>query len=295
MTGKQQDNTKLLGQGAVFLCAVFWSTSGLFIKMLDWHPVVIFGIRSLIAAGFMFGARTLSMTADRPKNRPLPLWAGAFAYSLTMLTFIIANKTTTPANAILLQYSSPVWAAIFGWFLIREKPHWENWAAIALIMGGFIIFFRDGLETGRLLGDCIAFLSGIIFGIHSVILRLQKENNPLDSMLLAHVISFIISIPFIFIYPPALTSSRILPIIFMGIFQIGTASLLYSYGLKRISAVQAMLTATIEPLLNPVWVLLFTGEMPSASAITGGCIILAAVLFSAVIGNTRIHYSRNSS
>ena len=109
-------------------------------------------------------------------------------------------------------------------------------------------------------------------------MRMQKDGNPADCMLLSHVITFIISIPFIFLYPPELNPSSVMPIIYMGIIQIGCASLLYSYGLKRITAVQAMLTAIIEPLLNPVWVFVIIGERPSASALIGGGIILTAVL-----------------
>ena len=287
MTGKPEDNSKLLGQGAVFLCAILWSTSGLFIKLLDWHPVVITGTRSLIAGLFMLGARTFFAPKTRPKNKIIPMWAGAFAYSMTMLTFVIANKLTTAANTIVLQYSAPIWAAILGWFLIKEKPRWEHWGAMACIFAGFILFFRDSQGSGAFLGDSIAILSGLLFGLNSVLLRMQKDGNPADSMLLSHVVSFVISIPYIILYPPTLNATTVLPIVYMGIIQIGCASLLYSYGLKRISAVQAMLTSTIEPLLSPVWVLLFTGEMPSNSAFIGGSIILAAVIASSIIGKRR--------
>ena len=287
MIGKTNSGPKLAGQGAVLLCAVLWSTSGLFIKLVDWHPVVIAGTRSLLAALFLSGIRLLYKPKNRLKNRILPLWAGAFAYAMTMLTFIIANKLTTSANAIVLQYSAPIWAALFGWFLIKEKAHWENWAAIVCIFAGFFMLFRDSSGAGAFMGDCVAILSGVFFGLHSVFLRMQKDGNPLDSMLLAHVISFFVSIPFMAVYPPVLKVSTVFPIIYMGIVQIGFSSILYSYGLKRISAVQAMLTATIEPLLNPVWVLLFTGEIPAVSAIIGCGIILAAVLASAIIGKYR--------
>jgi len=287
MTGKTSIDSRLLGQGAVFLCAVLWSTSGLFIKLVDWHPVVIAGSRSLIAAVFMLIVRKITWPEKRPKNKIIPMWAGAVVYSLTMLTFVIANKLTTAANAILLQYSAPVWAAILGWLLVKEKPRWEHWAAMVCICGGFVLFFRDSSGPGGFLGDMLSIFSGLLFGLNSVLLRMQKDGNPADSMLLSHVISFAISIPFMILYPPILTKTTVIPIIYMGIVQIGCASLLYSYGLKRIAAVQAMLTSTIEPLLNPVWVLIFTGEMPAVSAIIGGSIILAAVLLSTIIGKRR--------
>ncbi|GHU64710.1 membrane protein [Spirochaetia bacterium] len=285
MTELNKDRWK--GQGAVFCCAILWSTSGLFIKLVSWHPVVIAGSRSLVAAVFMLVVRLFFTPKDAPKSKPGPLWAGAFAYAFTMLCFVIANKLTASANVILLQYSAPVWAAILGWLLIKEKPHWEHWAALVCVIGGMLLFFKDGLASGNSLGNAIAVLSGIFFGAHSVILRMQKDGSPVDSMLLAHVINFTIAIPFMILYPPTLTVPSVLPIVFMGTIQVGFASILFSYGIKRVTAVSAMLTAMIEPVLNPVWVLVVTGERPSVSALIGGVIIVSAVVAASLIGKRR--------
>jgi drug/metabolite transporter (DMT)-like permease len=275
------------GQGAVFCCAVLWSSSGLFIKLVNWHPVVIAGSRSFVAALFMLIVRIFIAPRGGPRSKPGPFWAAGTAYAFTMLSFVIANKLTASANAIMLQYSAPVWAVLLGWFIIREKPHWEHWGALVFVIGGLLLFFKDGLVSGSLLGDGIAIFSGILFGAHSVFLRMQKDGNPADSMLLAHIISFVISIPFIILYPPEFTASSVLPVLFMGIVQIGCASLLFSYGIKKISAIQAMLTAMIEPVLNPVWVLAVTSERPSGPALIGGGVIIAAVVVSSLIGKRR--------
>ncbi|GHT70690.1 hypothetical protein FACS1894110_22590 [Spirochaetia bacterium] len=221
------------------------------------------------------------------KNRPLPLCAAAVISTLAMISFVVANKLTYSANAIMLQYSAPVWAGLLGWLLIKEKPHWEHWGALALVMGGMALFFRDGLSAGHLLGDSIAVLSGICFGAHTVVLRMMKNGNPRDSMLLAHILNATVSIPFIIIYTPHLTAPTVMPILFMGLIQTGCTAILFSYGIKRVSAVQAMLTAMIEPVLNPLWVLAVTGEKPSVSALTGGGIIIAAVAASSYIGKRR--------
>jgi drug/metabolite transporter (DMT)-like permease len=187
----------------------------------------------------------------------------------------------------MLQYSAPVWAGLLGWILIREKPHWEHWGALVCVFGGLALFFKDGLSGGAFLGDGVALLSGVFFGVHSVFLRMQKDGNPADSMLLAHILNFIISVPFLFLHFPDFETPALAAILYMGIIQIGCASLLFSFGIKRVSAVQAMLTAMIEPVLNPLWVLVVTGEKPSLSAIIGGGIIIAAVVASSVIGKNR--------
>jgi drug/metabolite transporter (DMT)-like permease len=275
------------GQGAIVICAFLWSTSGLFIKLVNWHPVVIAGSRSFIAALFMLAIRFAFPPKFAVKSRKGPLWAAAIVYALTMQSFVTANKLTTSANAIMLQYSAPVWAGLLGWVLIREKPHWEHWGALVCVFGGLALFFKDGLAGGAFLGDALALLSGVFFGAHSVLLRMQKDGSPADSMLLAHVLNFTLSVPFLVMYFPAFEAPALAAVLYMGTIQIGCASLLFSYGIKRVSAVQAMLTAMVEPVLNPLWVLVVTGEKPSVSALMGGGIIIAAVVASSVIGKNR--------
>lgn len=275
------------GQGAIFLCAILWSTSGLCIKLVPWHPVLIAGTRSFIAALFLGGMRLLFKRRRSKTTQFLPVFAAGLAYAITMITFVIANKLTTSANAILLQYSAPLWAAIIGWVLIKEKLFWEHWGALFLVIAGLFIFFKDSLGGGTLAGDCLAVLSGIFFGTNSVCMRMQKDGNPADAMLLSHILCAVFAIPFAFLYTPALTARSMGAVLFMGTLQIGCASLLFAYGIKRVSAIQAMLTAVIEPVLNPLWVLLVTGERPSFSAFLGGGLILSGVLVSSIIGKQR--------
>ena len=208
---------KFAGQLAILATAFLWSTSGLFIKLLDWHPVVIAGSRSFIAAIFLLILRFYDPPPKGVKNQPFPFWAAAFANAFTMITFVIANKLTTSANVILLQYGAPVWTALLGWALVKEKPRWEHWGALVMVIGGLLIFFKDSLGLGSLMGDGLAVFSGILMGAHFVFLRMTKDGNPRDSILLSHVINAVISIPFIFLYPPVLSVSSVMPILFMGI------------------------------------------------------------------------------
>jgi drug/metabolite transporter (DMT)-like permease len=272
------------GPAAVFLCAVLWSTSGLFIKLIDANPFVIAGTRSFIGGLTMIALRLLFMRepfALLGRTLKMPaFWLSGIVYAVTLITFTVANKLTTSANAILIQYSAPAWAAIFGLLLIREKPRTENWIALAIVAAGLMLFFKGALESASMLGDMIALFSGICFGLQSVLLRMQKESDPAYGLILAHIITALVAIPFYFLYPPPLVISSLGAILFLGIFQIGLASILFAYGMKRVNAFAALIIACIEPVINPVWVLLVTGEKPSATAIAGGAVILFAVLFS---------------
>ncbi|MDR0457275.1 MAG: DMT family transporter [Treponema sp.] len=282
---------RLAGQGAILLCALLWSTSGLFIKLVDWHPVVICGSRSILAIAVLLTLRRLS--SGRKNSAPITLKeipalaACGLCYTATMLFFVSANKLTASANAILLQYAAPVWAALLAWFFLKERPRWENWCALVLVSLGMFLVFSSGLASGSMTGNILAVISGIAFGANSVVLRARKDGNPADILIFSHIICAFFSLPFFFLHPPTFNVPNLLSIAFMGIFQIGMASALFAYGIKRISAVQAMLTAAIEPVLNPLWVLLVTGERTSPSVLAGGGIILAAVIFSSTLSALR--------
>jgi drug/metabolite transporter (DMT)-like permease len=250
--------------------------------------MVISGGRSLIAVLFLISLSRLQGRRSKIKAPPLALWGAGITYAATMILFVWANKLVGPANAILLQYTAPIWTAIFGWMLIKEKPYIEHWIALAAVSLGLLVFFREGLNGAvSVFGIMIALLSGITFGIQSVFLRMMNGAEPRDAIILAHCLTAAFCIPFVLIAPPSFTAPNILGILFMGFIQIGIASALFSYGIKRVRAVQAMLTAVVEPLLNPVWVLVITGERPALTTITGGGIILAAVLASSLAGTRR--------
>jgi drug/metabolite transporter (DMT)-like permease len=274
----------MAGQGAVLFCAVLWSTSGLFIKLVDWHPALIAGGRSFLAVGVLLLLRLLSREPKVPWRKIPFLFVSGLCYAVTMILFVVANKLTASANAILLQYTAPIWACLLGWFLLGEKPRRAQWAALGLVSAGMFLVFRSGLAAGSLLGDSLALISGLSFGANSVVMRAPKDGSPADIMICAHIITAVFAVPFFALYPPALSAGSIASVLFMGIFQIGAASALFVYGIRRISAVQAMLTAAIEPVLNPLWVLAVTGERPGLSVITGGCVIVGAVVFSALAG-----------
>ena len=285
---------RMVAQGAIFLCAILWSTSGLFIKLVDWHPMVIAGGRSALAAAFLIAVRLFApgrkQRQSNVKTSPMDFFALSacgLCYAATMIAFVIANKLTASANVILLQYTAPVWAALLGWLFLRERLRWEHWCALVLVSMGMLLVFSSGLASGSMLGNVVALISGLTFGANSVVMRAKKDGNPADIFIFSHLECALFSIPFFFLHPPTMTANAVLSVVFMGIIQIGAASALFAYGIKRVSAVQAMLIATIEPVLNPVWVLLVVGEKPTVTVLAGGCLIVGAVLFTSILSALR--------
>jgi drug/metabolite transporter (DMT)-like permease len=277
------------GRVSMLLCVLCWSTSGLFIKFIGWHPMVIAGLRSGIAALFMllvqrgalFTGAVPQASADRTPGVIL-LLAAAFASAGTKILYVMANKMTSPANAILLHHSAPVWAAFLGWFLIGERPGKRQWVSLAAVCTGLLLFFINGLKGGSLAGDGAALAAGVCFGAGMVFLRMNREGSPVLCLFLSHCIPFALGLPFIISHPPVFTLAGVAAILFLGIVQVGAASLLYASSIKRLRAIDAFFIDQLEPLLNPVWVFVFSGEVPAPLSLAGGSIIIGAVLVSQV-------------
>jgi drug/metabolite transporter (DMT)-like permease len=268
---------------AVAAAAFLWSIAGLFIKVIDWNPIAIAGMRSLIASIVILAY------LRRPRiHLSFPQTAAAIANAATMLLFVSANKTTTAANAILLQYLAPVFTAFIGAILLKERAREEHFAALPLVAASMILMFFDKLSGGRLFGNVLAIMSAVTFSLYFVFMRMQKDGSPLESILLSHWLTAGICIVISFFLPaPHATLESLAAIAVLGIVQIGLSSILFSIAIKRVSVVQANLIAVIEPVFNPVWVFFAIGEAPGAKTLIGGAIIIVAVTMASIINARR--------
>jgi drug/metabolite transporter (DMT)-like permease len=251
--------------------------------VLDWNPFLIAGMRSLIAF-FTLWACIGSLRI----RWSLPVLAAALANAVTMLLFVAANKTTTAANAILLQYLAPVFTALFGVFILKERLHREQLLALLLTVIGMLVLFLDRLSPGQMFGNCLALTSAFTFSLMFIFTRMQKEADPQQSFLLSHAVAAVIALGIAAFFPlPVFTPRAVGGILVLGVVQIGFASLFFSYGIKRIPAVTANLLALIEPVFNPVWVFLVLGEAPTANTLLGGTLIVGSVTMATLISARR--------
>ncbi|NIO71727.1 MAG: EamA family transporter [Anaerolineae bacterium] len=262
--------------GFLVVTAILWSSAGLLIKMISWNPIAIAGMRSAIA--------TLVLLVFL--RRPHLTWSsaqigGALAYTVTVILFVLANKLTTAANAILLQYTSPIFVALFGAWFLGERATRLDWTTIFVVMGGMVLFFLDDLTTGGLWGNVCAISSGVTFACFVLFMRKQKNDSPLESVFLGNILTALIGFPFMFEAMPS--ASSWVGLILAGVIQLGLSQVLYAAAIKHVAALEAILIAVIEPILNPVWVLLIMGEAPGPWALLGGFIVLVSVTIRYVV------------
>lgn len=249
--------------------------------------MAIAGMRSLIAS------LTILVWLKRPRfSWSFAQVAAAVANAVTMMLFVFANKTTTAANAILLQYSAPIFTAFFGAWLLHEKPRREHLLAFPFVAAGMLIFFIDDVTPGGLIGNLAAAASGVTFGLYFVFMRMQKTGSPLEATLLSHFMTAIVGLGIASFLPmPLLSPGALTAILALGVVQIGLAAIFFAHGIKRVTAVQAVLVSLIEPTFNPLWVFLSTGEKPGGHAIVGGLLIVAAVTAASVVSVRRARFA----
>jgi drug/metabolite transporter (DMT)-like permease len=260
----------------LIITAILWSLGGVLIKQINWNPLAIAGTRSAIASILIL------IVIRKPKiNGSLPQIGSAVAYAATVILFVVSTKMTTAANAILLQYTAPIYSAIFGVWFLKEKTKLLDWITICIVFGGMTLFFMDDLSTGGTMGNILAAISGVSFAFTAIFMRMQKDGSPLNSVLLGNLLTFFICLPFML--KPVTDIKSWAALIVLGFVQLGLAYILYSFAIKHVTALEALLIPVLEPILNPVWVFLVIGELPGIWSIIGGIIVLIAVTLRCVL------------
>ena len=261
------------------LCAFLWSIGGLFIKLLPWHPAVICGIRSTIAASIIL-IYMKRMGYRLVLKDPL-VWLSGLGLMGTMLLFVSANKLTTSANAIVLQSTAPLYIMVISALFFKARYSRRELVMVGVVMAGIALFFLDQLTPGGMLGNLLALCSGMTMALMFVCSsRLPDDQSSMTALVAGHLGAGLAGLPFLFLTPVEVSPQTVAAILILGPY------ILYAIAVRRCSPLSCSLLGMIEPLLNPVWVLVVLGERPGFFALIGGIIVLGTVTLWSV-GNIK--------
>jgi drug/metabolite transporter (DMT)-like permease len=282
-------NKRNYGPLYIVFAAIFWSFGGLLAKLIPWSGITIAALRGVIAA--------LTIAIYRRNFRfkfNKPILLAGFSLTITTVLFMLANKMTSAANAIVLQYTSPVFIILLTLLIDKQKPRKRDIFAIIGVLIGISIFFFDQFKSGQYLGDLIALASGLSFAAVFFANKLPNA-SPIDATYLGNLLSLLI-LPFILFDQSFIQNQSPMTwllIILMGVFQLGFGYIFFSLGIKQTPATTSSIIATLEPILNPIWVFLFLSEVPSTLALIGGLIVLITVsIYNTIV--TRENYKSSS-
>ncbi|MEZ4709879.1 MAG: DMT family transporter [Caldilineaceae bacterium] len=259
----------------VALASILLSLSGFLIKIISVSPFTLVGVRSAVAS------IVILLWLGRPRfTWSAPQVVGAVGLLGAQLFFVLATRQTTAANAIFIQYTAPIYVALFGIWFLQERATAVDWLTMAAIGVGMFLFFQDGFATGSYWGNFNAFLSSISFAAFMLCMRKQKDGSAIESVLLGSILAALVGLPFLLREQPSAVEWS--GLIFMGVVQTGIPFVMLALAIRQITAVESILIQTLEPIFNPVWVFMAVGEIPTPLAVAGGVIVVASVVLRAL-------------
>lgn len=257
----------------VFAAALLLSLGGVCIKQIPWQPLSINSFRAIIALVVLIPFA--KVTGAPFRLTPGVLIGAASVWGATTF-FTVATKLTTAGNAVLLQFTAPIFVILLMWLFFRERPRRLDVLACLCVFGGVVCFFLDSLGSGRLAGDAIAVLSGLCYAGVFMMQRLPGA-NPIWATVLGQAMGAIVGLPSL-VQETQFTPSALFFGAVLGLLQVGLAYALLTLGLQYAKPITASLVAGIEPILNPVLVALVVGETLSPLSLVGGGVVFVSVM-----------------
>lgn len=268
----------------MLICAGLWSVAGIFIKLIPWSGFAVSGMRSLIAGATI--AAYMAIKRIRFILNRKTLLAGVFA-ACVYTCFVVSNKLTTAANAIVLQFTSPVFIVVFSAILYRTKVKKKDMAVVLCTLIGIAMSFLDQLRPGYIAGNFVAIAAGMFMaGMFMAVGELEGEQR-FSGILIGQFLTFLIGLPAILTTKPEFTPAATASILILGVFQLGISYILYVKSTRYCPPLACCLLGAVEPLLNPVWVMIFDGETPGAFSLVGGLIVIVSVTLWCMFGKEK--------
>ncbi len=265
----------------MLLCAALWSIAGIFIKQVPWNAFAVAGIRSLIAGLTILLCMRLMKIPYILNRRTLV--AGFFS-GCTYLCFVLGNKLTTSANAIVLQFTSPVFIVLYEALLFHRPIKRRDLAVVLCTLCGIALFFLDQLKPGYILGNFVAIAAGMFMaGMYVAVGEIETAER-FSGILNGQALTFLVGLPFFLFTKPAITGMAIASILILGVFQLGLSYVLYARASRYCPPLACCLLGAIEPLLNPIWVAIFDGEKPGIFALIGAVVVIVSITVWSITG-----------
>jgi drug/metabolite transporter (DMT)-like permease len=276
------------GRLCIVLAAVLWSLSGAFTKLLQ-HPCRL-GLHEpplpalVIAFYRIFFAGLVLVPTLRRRDlsfRPAMLLM-VLTFAVMNALFISATYYGSAANAILLQYTAPMWMYLASVWLLGELADRRNSVTLALGLAGIAVLIWGGWQAAQLSIIVIGLGSGLAYAGVVIFLRLLREASPRWLTVLNHLGGAVALVPLLWFLGSALPApAQLAFLLLFGAVQMGLPYWLMARGLRVVSPQEAGAITLLEPLLNPLWAFLAAPETetPSAYTLAGGACILGGLLW----------------
>lgn len=125
------------------------------------------------------------------------------------------------------------------------------------------------------------------FACYYMSLEGASESQRMSAILIAHGLTFLVGLPFTFVYPPELSAAPVACILVLGVVQLGIPYVLLGRASAPARRWPARCWARWSRCSIPVWVFIFDGEAPGLWALIGGVVVVATITVWCVYGDLR--------
>ena len=216
----------------------------------------------------------------------IPGIAYAILYAITHICFVYSIQHTSVANTLVLIAASPIFAAIFSIYILKEKPNLFTWITIFLALIGVIIIGWGSFTNAGLFGDLMALIMASAMGLSMVIVRYYKEKDLIPACLIGCVLATLYALPFNIDFNLNIYQISILMVMCLIILPIPFMILTISP--KYAPAHEVALIFLMESVLGTLWVWLVINEVPPINTIIGGLVLIFSVSIF-IIKTTKIN------
>lgn len=270
----------------ILLAALLWSSSGAFTKVLRENtglglnepsidPLSIAFWRVVFAAGVFLPTVRRQEFTFRPA-----LWLTGLAFALMNALFVSAMALGSSANAILLQYTAPMWVYLICVGLLGEAAERRGTATMLIGVAGIGVLVAGGWTGSQLPAIALALGSGLTYAFVMIGLRMQRGVSSRWLTAFNHLMSAVALAPIVWRYPPP-SWPQFAVLFVYGTVQMSLPYWLLAVGLRRLSPQEVGTLTLIEPVLNPLWAYLASPatETPTVWTLIGGAFIVGALVW----------------
>ncbi len=265
--------------------SVVISFSGLVVRLLDAGPLVMNFYRALFLMGAILVLLVLRYRAAAIVRVIGVGWPGLMAGAMLAgagITFLQSMTHTTVANTLFVLGGIPFVTSGLAWIFLKEKPSRPTLVTMIIAFFGIVIMIGEGFTIGSAYGNLMALMTTFFFSIYAVIVRFNRQVDMLPAILISTVLIMAMT---------GLTQRGVLPIskddlwlcLLWGGVMSGFTSASFIVASRHIIAAELTIFMLLEFALGPVWVWLFVNEIPSTWTLTGGALVIVAVLGRSIL------------
>lgn len=275
----------------ILMAALLFSTGGAAVKACSLSGWQVVSLRSGIAT-----ATLLVLLPAARKGWSWRTWLVGFAYAGTMISFVLANKLTTAANAVFLQSAAPLYILLLSPLLLKEKTRRHHLWFMATLAVGMWLILSGGQSVSEtspdpLRGNLVGAITGLCWAFTVMGLRWlgrdrqgePREPGGAQAVVCGNLVAWLVALPAALPIHGA-TSTDWAAVVFLGVFQIALAYVFILRGVRSVGALEVSLLVLLEPVLSPVWAWLVHGEQPALRVLLGGAVIILATALFTVLG-----------